>query len=364
MAPLAALAVMKTRVWSLAVLVVCLAVVVAPAVPAQQKPLTIYFLDMEGGGGTLLVSPSGESMLVDAGWPGTRDTTRILAAAKDAGLRQIDYFVASHYHYDHIGNVTAVAEQVPIRTFVDYGAPVEPLDSRGTQGTKAYLAAREKGRHLPVKAGDPIPIAGLDVRVVTAGGSGISAPLPGGGSPNPLCDGGPARENETAEDQRSVGVLVRHGRFTSMQLGDLTWNKELALVCPNNLLGSVDVFQTSAHGLDLSSPPALVHALRPRVVVMNNSGDKGASPRAWQTVRSSPGLEDLWQLHYSQLRKPNAQFHEAAEVGGKAMNVAESVIANIDDAGHFVKLTAHPDGAFVMTNGRTGSTRQYAARNR
>jgi beta-lactamase superfamily II metal-dependent hydrolase len=328
----------------------------------QQKSLTIYFLDMEGGGGTLIVSPSGESMLIDAGWPGARDVDRIAAAAMDARIKHVDYFVASHFHLDHIGGVAEVHAKLPIRTFVDHGDPVEPQSGKSGEVLKSYLATRAKGRHLPVKPGDKVPMAGIDVQVVSARGAGIKTPLPGGGAANPLCADAAAKEEDPAdEDRHSVGVVVRHGRFRSMQLGDLTWNKELELVCPSNLLGTVDVYQTSAHGLDLSSPLALVHALRPRAVVMNNAGQKGASPEAWRMVRSSPGIEDLWQVHYSEQRAGSPRMQEKGEVGGKALNVGEQFIGNLDDkTGHFLKLSATEDGSFVMTNGRTGFTKKYA----
>jgi competence protein ComEC len=330
----------------------------------QQKPLTIYFLDMEGGGGTLYVSPSGESMLIDAGWPGARDVDRIVAAATDAGVKNIDYFVASHFHLDHIGGVAEVHARLPIRNFVDHGDPVDAQSGKSGEVLKSYLDTRVKGRHLRVKPGDKVPIRGIDVQIVTARGAALTEPLPGGGAPNPLCASNPTLQEEAGdEDQRSVGLIARHGRFRSMQLGDLTWNKESELVCPNNLLGTVDVYQTSAHGLDLSSPRALVHALRPRVVVMNNAGQKGASPEAWKMVRSSPGIDDLWQVHYSEPRAGSPRMNETGEVGGKGLNVSDQLIANTDDkTGHFLKLTASENGSFVITNGRTRFSKTYGVR--
>jgi beta-lactamase superfamily II metal-dependent hydrolase len=345
---------------------VCAAIAIAASslLSAQQQSLTIYFLDMEGGGGTLYVSPSGESMLIDAGWPGARDLDRIVAAATDAGIKGIDYFVASHFHRDHIGGVADVHARLPIRTFVDHGDPVDAQSGKSGEVLKSYVDTRGKARHLRVKPGDKVPLGGVDVQIVTARGAALTKPLPGGGAPNPLCASNLPKEEEAGdEDQRSVGLIVQHGRFRSMQLGDLTWNKESELVCPNNLLGTVDVYQTSAHGLDLSSPRALVHALRPRVVVMNNAGQKGASPEAWKMVRSSPGIDDLWQLHYSEERAGSARMQETGAVGGKGLNVADQFIANLDDkTGHFLKLSASGDGSFVVTNGRTGFSKTYSVR--
>ena len=80
-----------------------------------QKPLDVYMIDVEGGKAILAVSPAGESLLFDAGWPGMggRDTNRILAAAKEAGLKQIDYLVVSHYDIDHVGDVAAILAAMP-----------------------------------------------------------------------------------------------------------------------------------------------------------------------------------------------------------------------------------------------------------
>ena len=333
------------------------------AQPRQLKTLDIYYLDMEGGGGTLVVSPSGSALLIDAGWPGPRDADRILVAAQQAGLRQIDYFVASHFHSDHIGAVAELAAQLPILNFVDHGEPMEPLRGRSAEAYQRYGGARSTGNHVIVEPGDAIPIAGIDVRVVSAGGAVLQTPLSGAGMPNALCREFEPRETENQGDVGSVGLSIRYGRFRAVQLGDLTFNKEHELICPNNVLGTADMFQTSAHGLNLSSPRELVHALRPRAVVMNNAGRKGASRDAWKRVKASPGLEDLWQVHYSERRPGGDQWAEASEQGGREFNVAEQFIANVDDStAHFIKMSASEDGSFTITNGRTGFTKEYKPR--
>lgn len=315
--------------------------------PAGTKSLSVYFIDVEGGQATLMVSPSGESLLVDAGWPGNngRDADRIAGVAKRAGLSRIDYFVASHYHTDHIGGVPQLAERLPIGTFVDHGPSVE----KGENPDKlfaAYAAARAKGKHLVVKPGDKVPIKGLDVRVVTAGGEAV----PAKGSANPLCAAFTPKDPDPSENARSVGILVSLDRFRLLDLGDLTWNEEQELVCPSNPIGQVDVFVTTHHGSDASNAPVLVHAVRPRVAVTNNGSKKGGQAEAWKTVKSSPGLEDLWQVHY-------------ATAGGAEHNVAESFIANTDEATSFgIALAARPDGSFTVTNERTGTSKDYPAR--
>jgi competence protein ComEC len=316
-----------------------------------QKPLDIRFIDVEGGQATLVVSPSGQSLLVDTGWPGFngRDADRIAGAARQAGVSRIDYLVVTHYHADHVGGVPQLAARIPVGTFVDHGPTVEQGDAPAKLFA-SYTEVRAKGRHLQVKPGDKVPLAGVDVQVVAAGGEHIVQPLVGGGAANPLCAGFKPKEPDPGENARSVGLMLTYGRFRMIDLGDLTWNKEHDLVCPNNRLGTVDVYLTTHHGLDQSGAPVIVHALRPRVAIMNNGAKKGGTPPAWQTVRSAPGLEDLWQLHY-------------AVDAGSDHNVAETFIANMDETtSHGIRISASNDGSFTVTNGRNGHAKTYAAR--
>ena len=330
--------------------VLCIAAGLRPA--AQTEPaLNVVFIDVEGGQATLFVSPSGESMLVDAGYPGfsDRDADRIAAEAKRAGVSRIDYMVVTHYHRDHVGGVPALAARIPIRTFVDHGASVE----KGEQPDalfNAYLAFRQKGRHLPVRPADRIPIAGIDVRVVASDGELITKPMLAGGGANPLCKDFVRKDDDPTENARSVGIVVNYGGFRLIDLGDLTWNKEHGLVCPNNLIGPVDVYLTTHHGLSSSGPTVLVHALRPRVAIMNNGATKGGSPEAWRVVRSSPGIEDFWQLHY-------------AVDAGSEHNAAAPFIANQDETtAHAIRLTAYQDGRFVVTNDGNRRSKTYVRR--
>ncbi len=319
------------------------------------KPLDLYFIDVEGGQATLIVTPSGQSLLVDAGWPGFdgRDADRIVETARQAGVSKIDYLVVTHYHRDHVGGVPALAAKLPVETFVDHGDSVEH-DAQADALMQEYLAVRAKGKHLEVKAGDAIPLKGVDVRVVAAAGERLSRPLPktypGAGQPNRLCGSFKPKDPDPSENAQSVGIIVRFDRFRFLDLGDLTWNKEQALVCPNNLIGTVDVYLTTHHGLDQSNAPVLVHAIKPRVAIMNNGAKKGGSPAAWQVVRTAPGLEALWQLHYS-------------EAGGADHNVPGSFIANPDETtAHGIKVSASRDGSFIVINGRDGATAEYDAK--
>lgn len=325
------------------------AVAPAYAQAPSSKSLDVYVVDVEGGQATLVVSPSGESMLVDAGWPGFdgRDAGRIQAAMKLAGVSRIDYLLVTHYHTDHVGGVPALAATIPIGTFVDHGPTVE---NSANPAYVAYLEARKRGTHLQVKPGETIPIAGLDVTVVSAAGETVRAPLAGAGTPNPLCPEHRPQPDDLSENARSVGVVIAYGAFRMLNLGDLTWNKEHDLACPSNLIGAVDLYLTTHHGNQQSGPPALVHAVKPRVAIMNNGAKKGGAPAAWRIVRDSPGLEDFWQIH------------TAAE-GGRESNTADQFIANLDETtSHLIKVSATKDGSFTVTNSRNNLTKTYQAR--
>jgi beta-lactamase superfamily II metal-dependent hydrolase len=341
-------AVMRTAFWSATAIALAGWLVAAQG---TRSTLDLYFIDVEGGQATLIVSPTGASMMVDAGWAGFngRDGDRIAAAAKQAGLARIDNLVVTHYHADHVGGVPALAAKLPIGTFVDHGPTVE----EGAQPAalyRAYLDAQATGRHLLVKPGDSIAVPGIDVHVVSANGAVIGKALPGAGQANPLCRGFLPKDPDPSENARSVGMVIAYGRFRMLDLGDLTWNKEHDLMCPNNLVGPIDLYLTSHHGLDQSGSPILVHAIQPRVAVMNNGARKGGVASAWQIVHDTPGLLDLWQLHY-------------AVAGGPDHNAPEQLIANVDEAtGYGIKVSADRDGSFTVTNARNGQTKRYGPR--
>ena len=316
------------------------------------KNLEVYFIDVEGGQATLMVAPSGESLLIDTGWPGHnhRDAERIAAAAKQAGVKKIDYLLITHFHSDHVGGVPQLVEKLPVVTFVDHGTSVETSQDASVL-FKSYAAHREKGKHLEVKPGDTVPVKGLDVKVVAAGGSAIPSPLSGAGKPNPDCSSFQKQKDDPSENARSVGIVVQYGDFRLLDLGDLTWNKEYDLVCPANKIGPVDLYVVSHHGIDASNSPQLVHAISPRVAVMNTGARKGGAPSAWQIIHDTPGLQDLWQLHF-------------AVAGGKEHNVADPFIANVDEVceGKGLRLTAMKDGSFTIYNQRTKFEKAYPKR--
>ncbi len=317
----------------------------------SAKTLEIYFIDVEGGQATLIVTPTGHSLLIDTGWRGFegRDAERIVQAAKAAKIKQLDYVLITHYHRDHVGGVPQLADRMKVGTFVDHGPNME--DARVVKEDYTdyvKILQRVPILHMVAKPGDTIPLKGVTVQVLTAAGEHLPSPLAGAGQPNTFCAASPKREDDPSENARSLGILLTYERFRFLDLGDLTWNKELELMCPANPIGTVSVYLTSHHGLDQSGSPALVDAIHPRVAIMNNGARKGGSPAAWQIVKDSPGLEDMWQLHY-------------AMDGGKEHNVPDSFIANVDEhcEGKYIQLTAKPDGSFTVLNSRNKFTKAY-----
>ena len=344
---------------------------------AQTRPaLNIYVIDVEGGNAVLFVPPSHESLLIDTGNAGAaaaRDAGRIEAAIKDAGLQQIDHLIITHWHGDHFGGLAELASKVPIREFIDHGPNVQPGELADNFLKDTYPKLYANAKHTVAKPGDKIAISGLDVRVVTSAGQSIKAPLPGAGKPNPYCANFKPGENN-AEDPQSVGVFVTFGKFRTVHLGDLTKNKEFELMCPANRLGTVDVLLGLHHGQASSNSEVVVHALHPRVAIMNNGTRKGGEPEVMRTVHSSPGLEDLWQLHFSLL-----SGQEYTVPGMFVANTIDEQPATLPIAAisapppgpgappppqhngtaYWIKLSAEQDGSFTVTNARNGFSKTY-----
>jgi beta-lactamase superfamily II metal-dependent hydrolase len=358
------------------------ALVLSVVFPAAQtravKTLDIYVVDVEGGNATLFVSPSGESLLIDSGNAGAaavRDAERIMAAVKDARLAQIDHLITTHWHGDHFGGMAELAARVPIRNFIDHGPNVQPGAAADEFLQKTYPQLYARGKHTVARPAMKIPVAGLDVLVVTSAGETIKAALPGAGRANPYCASFKPGENN-AEDPMSVGIHVTFGKFRTIHLGDLTKNKEFELMCPNNRIGAVDVLLGLHHGVDSSNSEVLVHALHPRVAIMNNGTRKGGPPDVMKTLYSSPDLEDLWQMHFSQLSGqeytvPGLFIANLLDQPLAAMPVApiaapqpgpDAPPAPVHNGiAYWIKVSAQADGSFTVTNGRNGFAKTYRA---
>ena len=366
------------------ILAVTVVAAVGVAFPAAQqrssKTLDIYVVDVEGGNATLFVPPSGESVLIDTGNGGaaaSRDADRIMAAVKDAGISRIDHLVTTHWHGDHFGGMPELAGRLPIRHFIDHGANVQPAAAADDFLQKVYPTLYQKGTHTVAKPGDTIAVNGLDWRIVTSAGQAIKTSLPAGGKANPYCASYKPQDPDPTENAQSVGSIITFGRFRVAHLGDLTWNKEFDLMCPTDRIGAVDLFVVSHHGQPISNAPVLVHALRPRVAVLNNGTRKGGQPDAMKVLYASPGLEDLWQLHFSLLSgqeytvpglfiangiddQPSSMPTAAMPPPAPGPNVPPPPVHN--GPAYWVKVSAQSDGSFTVTNARNGFSKTYAAR--
>ena len=343
----------------------------------QRKTLDIYVVDVEGGNATLFVAPSGESVLIDTGNGGDaagRDAERILAATKDAGLAQIDHLITTHWHGDHFGAMETLAARIPIRHYIDHGNNVQPPPGGNVFIDTVYPQLYGAAMHTVVKPGDHIAVAGLDWRIVAAAGEHITAALPGAGEANPYCAAYQPLMPDPSENAQSVGSVLTFGKFRVAHLGDLTWNKEFELMCPNNPIGTVDLFIVSHHGQAVSNAPVLVHALHPRVMVMNNGTRKGGQPDAMRVLHSSPGLEDLWQLHFSLLSGqeytvPGMFIANTIDEPLTTMPVEPAVAPQPgpgaspppvhNGQAYWIKISASEDGTFTVTNQRNGFSKQY-----
>lgn len=314
----------------------------------------IYWIDVEGGASTLIVTQAGQSVLMDAGFGGfeDRDAKRIeRVVKKEAGLARIDYFLTSHFHGDHAGGLAALADRVEIGRFVDHGDSVDKDSEGGKALWQSYLKVAGQRRQT-MKPGERLPLKGVELLIVAAHSRFLPSPLPGGG-PNPLCKSFEMKPEDRGENGKSLGYLLRTGGFEFVNLGDLSWNFQYQMACPANLLGKIDVFQATHHGTGDDVVPQQIWALDPTVTVMNNGPTKGAGPEAVETVLNSPGLEDLWQLH-------RAVKNDAKH------NTDEQLTANLGETegcqGSWIHARVHADGSYTVTNSRNGYSKTYQAK--
>ena len=333
-----------------------LALSAAALLPAQSRDLQIIWNDVEGGAATLIVTPTGQALLVDTGWnqANGRDAKRIVAAAKAAGITKIDALITTHFHIDHVGGTPGLAQMIPIEKFYDHGDSIEATTPPGTQLYEAYKTTAA-GKRVTVKPGDKIPLSGVDITAVSAAGQVIAKALKGGGKANEYCKDVPQKPEDKTENSQSVGFLLTYGKFKFLDLGDLTWDREMMLACPDNKLGTVSLFQASHHGFSggMSGSPALVFGLKPQVVVVNDGARKGFDAAAYAEIAKIPGLEAIWQLHRATASTPE-------------QNTAPDMTANLEDGaadqGFAIKVTVAKDGKFTVTNLRNNFSKTYTAK--
>jgi beta-lactamase superfamily II metal-dependent hydrolase len=346
----------------------------AQAAPATQfANLRISVVDVDGGAAALFLTPEGKSLLIDTGWPPSRSgagsaqaspagssTDRIVAAAASMGIKKIDYLLITHYHVDHIGGVGGLMEKLPVDAIIVHGPNREFITPDLSPQKIAisperiypgFAKAIQGHRQISVRAGQTVDIGSLELKFVTSDGAVISSPLPGAGQANPNCDTGkPLPETGGEENVRSLGMLMTFGKTRILDLGDLTWGKELELLCPKNKIGKVDVYFVTGHGMNLSSSPATA-ALDPLVAVMQNGPRKGGDEAVMNTIYTYPSLKGLWQSHFS-TRYPT-------------LNADPDQIANLDgqpDRAFPLELDITRDGQIQVTNSRNHFSKTYLAR--
>lgn len=317
----------------------CLCVILFAAlcatIDAQTTPKTldIYFIDVEGGAATLIVTPRGESLLIDTGFPGDRDAGRIAHVAIElAGLKQIDHCVITHWHRDHEGGVPALAKLIPIANYYDHGLPDKLASDMQAEFIDPYRQTAE-GKRSTLKPGDEIRFKhpGMRVRVLTSAGVvlGEKSALP---QARPCGENFEAKPDDPTDNYNSISVLLTFGRFKFFNGGDLTWNIEGRLVCPKNLIGAVDVYQVDHHGQENSNNPALIRAIDPRVAIIDNGARKGGEAGTYARLRSVNGVQAIYQLHR------NVQTTDRD-------NTMSGYIANEKETcqGNFIKLAVAPN---------------------
>jgi competence protein ComEC len=388
---------MKRRLFVSAIALMSAAGASAPmAAPRTDSGLQMISIDVEGSGGTLFITPEGKSLLIDTGnppnpnMPAGHDTVdRLVGTMHSFGVNKIDYLIITHYHVDHVGGFPALIDKMPVGTIIDHGENRQPDPAPGstppagmgggrggaggggggapgggagaggpprpritTQGYyELYMKALGDHKHIIAKPGMSLNIGSMNVKFVMADGVAIDKPLPGAGQPNPACEGMPAMaDNGGEENARSVSSLITYGKTRIAAFGDLTWDREKDLVCPNNKVGKVDVFLVSNHGLTQSNSPALLAALQPIVVIEGNSNRKGDDPVRVKTIMDSGRVQGMWRLHLNTAHP---------DLDGPQDMIANTNTDPAQDKDYNLRLRILKDGDVTVINERNGYNKTY-----
>ena len=308
------------------------------ATTTSDPGLSLYWIDVEGGAATLLITPAGESVLFDTGNPGERDAGRIHKVATEAaGLKQIDHLVTTHFHIDHYGGAAPLAELMPIIQIHDKGIPDSlPEDKEFSNRIQPYRKIQARKRNL-IKPGYQLPLqqeqGEQDLYIRFLGADQIFVPIKDKNDPGKGCGQTSQKTEDKSDNANGTAFVMEYGPFRFFHGADLTWNVEEALVCPENLPGEVDLYQVNHHGLDQSNNPVLINNLSPTVTVMNNGTRKGCGPETVTTLRKTSSIKNMYQVHKN--------IREDIE-----FNTDDEFIANLEEAcqANYIKLTVSPDG--------------------
>jgi competence protein ComEC len=336
--------------------VALLAACAGPAKGPSEQGLAIYFIDIEGGAATLIVTPAGESILVDSGVPGDRDPGRIVRTAREeARLRQIDHHIITHWDLDHYGGTEEIGRRIPILHYYDHGPSQAKPDPAYQKGYAAYVTIPEDRRRT-LKPGDTIPLRSvpggppIELRILASNGQVIA----GDRSNPPECPAHPGKPDAMNDNAGSIAFVLAYGLFRFYDGADLLWNFEHRLACPENRVGPVDVFQVTHHGLALSNHPALIQALNPRVAIMNNGDRKGCDRAVLKTLKESPGLEALYQCHLNLGLPPEEQAPPHRILSRERQSACP---------GGAIVLRVSPDGSsYTVSVGKDGRPERFETR--
>jgi glyoxylase-like metal-dependent hydrolase (beta-lactamase superfamily II) len=365
-----------------------------PALAADDA-LQMIPMDVEGGGGTLFVTPHGKSVLIDTGNPdrGAHPNSQVIAdTAKAFGIKKIDYVIITHYHVDHIGGLEGLLKRIPIGTFIDHGVNREvpgtqspggligpdwrtlgpdgkPRAGRGgtvpppptvipppgstAAGYNHYLELIKGHPHRVVKPGERLNVDGMDILFVDVDDVPIGRVLPGGGDRPAACATmQPMGPNGGEENAHSTSSLITYGKTRIAAFGDLTWNAEQKLFCPVDKVGKVDIVLASHHGLQFSNSPAMVESLQPKIVLVGNAIRKGDDPERMRSYMANPRFASMWHLHIT-------QGHD--ELDGDKNQIANINSNPADDKSYNLRLRIRKDGDITVINERNGYNKSYKA---